>query len=974
MENRHAGVVEKQLEVLFREGTVTGLDDAQLLERFAAHRDEAAFAALLARHGPMVLAACRGLLRDVHKADDVFQATFLVLARRAGAIRHPDRLGAWLYGVACHAAARAKRSESRRLRREREAAMSTTHAGRLADQTLEHEAAEALLEEIGRLPERYRTPVVLCDLQGLARTEAARRLGSPLGTVNGRLSRARDLLRRRLARRGIALSAGALASGAAATAVPDALAMETVGAAVNFASGMATAAVAAPGGLLAREVLRAMMLTKSVSVALGIGIVSLGLLGSVLFVRQDAELRSRQEAEARAEAPRSALDSLRATDIPADEQLSGQPMNLVSVLGEHRGRHGGDVRCLAISPDGKTLATGSTQDKDIKLWDAQTLLLRARLIGHRSPVNCLAISPDGKTLVSGSAFGDFLIWDLSGDVPKGPASLETRGPSGWNNLIHAVAFSPDGKTLAVSGSGKGVALFDCAGLAPRERTLLPGLGEEVRSLTFATNGTTLALAVVGDGSVRLWDLGGDAPRERASLPSAAPPGRRTYGPFSVAIAPNGKTLAVIEFDPHECIRLWDLTDPRPIATGQLGIGLKGVKFLHAQMVTFTPDGNSLLAGQGDGSVRTWDLTASGPVERATFAAHVGPVDVLAFTPDGKTLVTGGDDHLVRTWDATAAIPREKVVPKGAVGGLKAIAFAPDGQTLAVGGDDHVVRIWDLAETRPSGQAPAPKAEITTRGPVQSLAFSPDGKTLACGDEVWDGFALRRVLGQGDTWSLAYTPDGKTLIAGSEGQKVRLWDMGGNGPRLRLTLSGDPANPPGNLNIARPVGPPSVVAISPDGKFLAFTVEGKSARLWELFGDAPRECAKLEGTGWRISSLAFALDGKTLAAGTNGGTLLWDLSHDAPQVLRTIKECLAFSMAFSRGGSRLIAADEVMTSGKPLDPSRPAVCVYEVATGKRLHAWDLSAPCWAIALAPDGRHVAAAKQDGTVDILRLTPGR
>ena len=121
-------------------------------------------------------------------------------------------------------------------------------------------------------------------------------------------------------------------------------------------------------------------------------------------------------------------------------------------------------------------------------------------------------------------------------------------------------------------------------------------------------------------------------------------------------------------------------------------------------------------------------------------------------------------------------------------------------------------------------------------------------------------------------------------------------------------------------------------------------------------------------------MAFARDGNTLAAGTNEGTLLWDLSDDAPRVLRTIKNCLGFSMAFSRGGSRLIAADEVMASGQPLDPSHPAICVYEVATGKRLYAWDLSAPCWAIALAPDGRHVAAAKQDGTVDILRLIPGR
>jgi WD40 repeat protein len=372
-----------------------------------------------------------------------------------------------------------------------------------------------------------------------------------------------------------------------------------------------------------------------------------------------------------------------------------------------------------------------------------------------------------------------------------------------------------------------------------------------------------------------------------------------------------------------------------------------------------------------------------PEEQPTFAAHKGPVDVLAFTPDGKTLVTGGDDHLVRSWDVTAAEPREKVVPKGPVGGLNAIAFAPDGKTLAVGGYDQVVRLWDLAETRPGGQAPAPKAELTARSPVQSLAFSPDGKTLACGDEVWGlvgaEFAIHWALGRDDTWSLAYAPDGKTLISGGHGQKVRLWDMTGDGPRLRHTISDDRPAPgeDGNPLPRMDRTPASRVAISPDGKFLAFSVEGSkgdSVRLCDLSGDKPRERATLQGTGWPISSLAFAPDGKTLAAGTNGGTLLWDLSQDAPRALRTIKDCLGFSMAFSRDGTRLIAADEVMTSGKPLDPSRPAVCVYEVATGKRLHEWNLSAPCWAIALAPDGRHVAAAKQDGTVDILRLPPAR
>ena len=120
------------------------------------------------------------------------------------------------------------------------------------------------------------------------------------------------------------------------------------------------------------------------------------------------------------------------------------------------------------------------------------------------------------------------------------------------------------------------------------------------------------------------------------------------------------------------------------------------------------------------------------------------------------------------------------------------------------------------------------------------------------------------------------------------------------------------------------------------------------------------------------SLAFSSHGETLAAGSNGGIVLWDLSREAPRTLQTIKGCVGISMAFTHDSTRLIAADEVMGSGKPLDPSHPAVCVYEVATGKRLHDWALSAPCWAIALAPDGRHVAAAKQDGVVDILRLPP--
>jgi RNA polymerase sigma factor (sigma-70 family) len=973
MDNRRASVADKEIEVLFREGTVAGLDDGQLLERFAKGRDEAAFAALVKRHGPMVLAACRGLLRDEHTADDAFQATFLVLARRAGAIRLPDRLGAWLHGVACHAAAKAKRSESRRTRRERQAAMSRAHSSRPTFPAIDHEVAEALHEEIGRLPERYRTPVVLCDLQGLPRTEAAQRLRWPLGTVNGRLSRARDILRRRLARRGITLSAGAVAAGTASTIVPDTLAAETARAAVLFAPKMATAIAAARQGMLAREVLRAMMATKATSVALGVGIVSLGLLVSATVVRREAEpgrSRAEAQAEAQAKAIPSPLDSLSAAGIPADERLPRQPVSLVSVLGERRGRHGGGVRCLALSPDGKTVATGSDQDKDIKLWDAETLQLRARLTGHRSPVQCIAISPDGKLLASGSAYGDFLLWDLRGETPTGPTALVTRGPSGFNNRIHAAAFSPSGRTLAIAGSGKGVSLWDVTGDEPRERSLLPEMREEVRSIAYAPDGSAMALIAAGDGSVRLWDMTGDSPQERAMLSSESSPVPRGFGAISVAFAPDSKTLAVVDAGGESCVCLWKLAAPKPAVVGRIRLNLMGIKLLPAELVAFSPDGKRLVAGQSDGSVRVLDLTAAPPGKWTDFAAHMGPVGVIRFSRDGRTLVTGGDDHLVRVWDATTGFPRPKVVPKGPIGGLTAVAFAPDGKTLASGGGDQIVRLWDLA-----GRPQAPTAELAARGPIQSLAFSPDGKLLAAGDVVWDlrqsGFSHARPLGRNDIWSLAFAPNGKTLFAGRYGQIVELWDTTTDEPRLRLTLGGDPPDPAGNPMVPDRVGPPSVVAISPDGKFLAASVAETSVRLWDVAGEEPRERTTLKVTGWRISALAFAADGKALAAGTNGGTGLWDLSRGVAGKLRTISSC-GFSMVFSHDGSKLIAADEVAGSGKPLDPSHPAVCVYELATGKRLHDWELSAPSWAIALAPDGRHIAAAKQDGTVDIFRLTP--
>ena len=252
-----------------------GLSDAELLDRFlarsAAAEDavlaaEAAFAALVARHGPMVLGVCRRALADPNDVDDAFQATFLVLVRRARSVRVGDSLGRWLYGVARRVAAKAQAPS------ERGCGPNRSNANRSPRNRppTRIELLAALDEEVSRLPEKYLAPVVLCDLEGLTHAEAAARLRWPVGTVSGRLSRARDLLRNRLVRRGMAPTAGSmvalLATEGARAAVSEPLATATVQAATRLAMGRGSqagvASVSASALSLMNAVLRAADMVK----------------------------------------------------------------------------------------------------------------------------------------------------------------------------------------------------------------------------------------------------------------------------------------------------------------------------------------------------------------------------------------------------------------------------------------------------------------------------------------------------------------------------------------------------------------------------------------------------------------------------------------------------------------------------------------------------------------------------------------
>jgi RNA polymerase sigma factor (sigma-70 family) len=254
-----------------------GLTDADLWRRYVGGRDDTALEALVRRHGPMVLGVCRRILRHEQDAEDAFQATFLVLVRKAASLQSPHILASWLHGIARRTALGARSAAARR--RAREAAVPPQVG---VPDDARDDLRRVLDEELGRLPEKYRIAVVLCDLEGKTRKEAARQLGWAEGTAASRLARGRGLLARRLARRGFAgaLLAAALADGAAPACVPPGLVVSTVAAGVSAAG----AALPGPAAALAEGVLKSMLLTKLKSVTAVLLVLGVGTLGAGALV------------------------------------------------------------------------------------------------------------------------------------------------------------------------------------------------------------------------------------------------------------------------------------------------------------------------------------------------------------------------------------------------------------------------------------------------------------------------------------------------------------------------------------------------------------------------------------------------------------------------------------------------------------------------------------------------------------------
>jgi RNA polymerase sigma factor (sigma-70 family) len=343
--------------------------DAQFLERFITGRDEVAYEAIVRRHGPMVLGTCLRVLNNLHDAEDAFQATFLILARKARSIGRPESLGGWLYRIAYRAALRAKTETSRR--QARQSPLEDVPTSDSVPDLAWFELRPVLDEELNRLPRRYRDAVVLCYFQNRTYAEAARALGLAEGTVSSRLARARDLLRKRLTRRGLTLSSGLLVtllSQKALTAAMPVAWRDSLKAALPFAAGKAVAgAVSGPVALLTEGVLQAMFLSRLRRVA--VVLLTLALLGTGAGVLAH-QVSPGKEANAQKENPPATAAGLR-QDQPQSKAIANTPPQPVQkyaaapgyrwVVEPRSGR--GDAWSVGRR-DGKGVAAIEEKDKD----------------------------------------------------------------------------------------------------------------------------------------------------------------------------------------------------------------------------------------------------------------------------------------------------------------------------------------------------------------------------------------------------------------------------------------------------------------------------------------------------------------------------------------------------------------------------------------------------------------------------------
>ena len=645
----------------------TDLDETALLTT-AASGDEAAFAELVRRHGPMVLGVCRRVLGPSSDADDAFQITFLSLLQHSKSVRTPTALPAWLHQTACRAAVKI-RTRKPALAPAPETVMESDP---LAD--LSWKEVRAMLdEELNALPERLRAPLVLCFLDGRTRNDAASALGVSLSTLKRRVADGLERLNQRLLRRGIVgggLALAALDGRALATQMPPALTTRVVAA---FGTRPMTTSLAP--------------LLTGWKAALAVVVLACGFVAGAGLVVSDDPMKPPQPKEERTEAPKARSDAF------GDPLPEGAVLRLGSVLFRHAG-----VRDFVLLPDGKSVLT-SGSDHQLRTWNLSTGR-ETRNVPEAANVQLRgALSPNGR-YAAGFVGKDLTVYDT--ETGKEKASFPAPGKN-----FHSTFFSPDGGTLAVLTSEPRLTLVEWQTNKTRELPLPTGWVRVDSSFHgyFSADGKWLVAGCGQWNALCVFDVATGT--EKYHL---------TCHPIRSTVSPDGKALVASLWKPNG-------QTGSELATYDLGTGketarfeLKTRNYFHSLDVS--PDGKTLACSFSDESCLI-DLRSG----RVLHELSDRPIDAV-FTRDGKHVVATTGQKL-RVW--AVADGKELFDRPGSLGHAPVLATSPDGRWL-VSADwlDRGVSVWDLANGRLARTLPLGGEDGRY---VRELRFSPDGHSL-----------------------------------------------------------------------------------------------------------------------------------------------------------------------------------------------------------------------------------------------------
>jgi WD40 repeat protein/uncharacterized caspase-like protein len=564
--------------------------------------------------------------------------------------------------------------------------------------------------------------------------------------------------------------------------------------------------------------------------------------------------------------------------------------------------HRDSVTSIAFSPDGKTIASGSL-DKTVAICDVKSGRLLRSLVDHRDEVNSVAFSPDGKTIASGSRDETINLWDAN----TGEVIHSIEGPA---SEVRAVAFSPDGNILASGSADKTLRLWR-VGDGQLIRAL-EGHSAAIRAVAISPDGQLIASSG-DDNAIKLWNVETGAPVHTLRGHSGAV--------ASIVFSRDGKLLFSGSHD--KTIMVWDVQDGKPIraiegagstitsvalrpdgsavaagswtsikicnaVTGKWIRSLEG-RLSRVLAVTFSPDGKTMAAA-AENKIKLWDCISGGLIN--TLAGHSSQVNAVAFSANGKMLASASADKTIKLWDVASNKPIRDLT--GHVSNVSSLAFSPDNRFIASGSIDKTVRLWDIQ----TGKLLRPLEGHFTL--ISAVAFAPDGKTIASGSydnsiKIWDvesGKAIYTLMGHAsEVTGVAYSPDGTMLASCSRDKTVRLWDA--HTGQLIRALEGHAADV-------------LAVAFKPDGKALASGSYDKTIRLWDT--KSGKLIRALEGHFSPVVAVAFSPDGRFIVSGSEDASAkIWSPDNDQP---------LCTLVSFNDGGDWLVITPEGLFDGSP----------------------------------------------------------